>query len=405
MYLYPIYIADYDENLLEGIYKFVEKAFPKNPIHKFDHGLDLSNALMKEKKNSLILCDFNLEGLNGLQIAKKVKSESLIKDSYFLLLITPNDKELPLKAMQAGVDDIIYKPFSSDNLIIKLKQSSNYLGKLYEIDFLKDQIKQSKEKLAKSIDTQLDVLENFTLIKFDTKLNELRRIQKVTEFIAKHLSNDSELIKLIIKSTKLALINKLFIPEKFINTPVYSDGVVKIEAFEKIPAFIDSTFGQIEGMEPILNIINHTYENYDGSGFPSKLKGPEIPLGSRILRVVMDFEYINQKNNGRVIKTLEQLWDSMNKIYDFRIIAYYDQFLAAMNSKYINNTPPPEVKVTYQELIPGMILSRDIIVISGHKLIASATNLDESMVEKIQNAAYTESIIGNIYIRNIPKDS
>ena len=36
-------------------------------------------------------------------------------------------------------------------------------------------------------------------------------------------------------------------------------------------------------------LIKHQYERYDGSGFPDKLVGGKIPLGSRILAVLRDF--------------------------------------------------------------------------------------------------------------------
>jgi len=165
---------------------------------------------------------------------------------------------------------------------------------------------------------------------------------------------------------------------------------------------IKKVFDRFKGLEDIVNVLIHIYENYDGSGFPDKLKGPEIPLGSRILRVALDFEMYNIKNNGKTNKTIELLWESMNQIYDFRIIAFYDQYLALQNTKFINNIPPLEIKMSPYELRANMILSRDIIVITGHKLIAANTKLDDSMIEKIHLADQTESILGNIFVRNLP---
>ena len=37
--------------------------------------------------------------------------------------------------------------------------------------------------------------------------------------------------------------------------------------------------------EELLDIIYHHHENYDGTGYPDRLQGDEIPLGSRIIRV------------------------------------------------------------------------------------------------------------------------
>ena len=38
--------------------------------------------------------------------------------------------------------------------------------------------------------------------------------------------------------------------------------------------------------ELLLNIVKHSHENFNGTGFPDGLKGEDIPLGSRIIAVV-----------------------------------------------------------------------------------------------------------------------
>ena len=401
---FAFYIADEDENILEGIARVIEKAFPKARLIKHDHGLDLLNALMKEKFPSIVISEYNLPALNSLQIFKKVKYESSIKDSYLILLAPPHDKELPLKAIQSGADDVMTKPFSYDSLIIKLKQATKYMQKISDISLLTNERNELQKTINAYSDGLIEVFQNISLIKLDNKADEQKRVERVSEFITRQLTDDPEEIALTKKASKLYLLNKLFLPEKFHNTSVFIDGVVKFDIFEMIPNFIKKTVGSIPGFEGIVHIVNHIYENYDGSGFPDKLKGPEIPIGSRVLRLVIDYEFLNHKNNGKSAKTIEQLWELMNKVYDFRTIVYYDQFLGLLNTRYTDhNGNPPEIRVSAAELADGQVLSRDIIVISGHKLISAGTTLNNESIEKINNAASTESIIGSIFIRNSQK--
>ena len=46
----------------------------------------------------------------------------------------------------------------------------------------------------------------------------------------------------------------------------------------------------VEFLKPVLPIILHHHEKYDGSGYPSGLKKEQIPLGARVLSVVDAFE-------------------------------------------------------------------------------------------------------------------
>ncbi len=395
------YIATEDKNFLATITKILEKIIPNVRIIYFDHGVDINNALSKELYPSLVICDFNLDGLNGLQILKKLKNEYKINDSYFILVVPPDDKETQIKAIQSGVDNFIYLPFTYEQLILKLKSASNFLDKINQISNLQNEIVQLADYQNLKLDLIANLLKKFYEYRINPNPTIRENVLKISEFIAKNLINDERELHTIISAADISFLPQLLLPDKYYGMPVYSDGRVRFEIFEKIPRYLNDIFSEVPSISKAINIITHINENYDGSGFPDKLKGPEIPLGSRILRVVLDFEYLLTKNNGKVSKSFETLWNSMNKIYDFRIIAFLDQYFAVQNSKFSNNALPLELKVSPFELQENLIISRDIIVLSGHKLVVAGTILNPDIIEIITNAYNTESILGNIFVFNM----
>ncbi len=46
----------------------------------------------------------------------------------------------------------------------------------------------------------------------------------------------------------------------------------------------------IPGLEAVSLITLHHHENYDGTGYPGRIRGPEIPIGSRIVSVIDAFD-------------------------------------------------------------------------------------------------------------------
>lgn len=63
----------------------------------------------------------------------------------------------------------------------------------------------------------------------------------------------------------------------------------EFEAVKQHPALGASILEQISSLKPITPIILHHHERYDGTGYPSRLKGDEIPVGARIISVVDSF--------------------------------------------------------------------------------------------------------------------
>jgi diguanylate cyclase (GGDEF)-like protein len=92
-----------------------------------------------------------------------------------------------------------------------------------------------------------------------------------------------------------------------------------------------------ELIRPLLNlagivpIIRHHHENFDGSGYPDGLRGEEIPLGARILRVVDSFDAMTTDRPYKRAKTpleaCRELRSQAGKIYDPRVVEVFTQII------------------------------------------------------------------------------
>lgn len=80
-------------------------------------------------------------------------------------------------------------------------------------------------------------------------------------------------------------IGKIGIPERILNKPAKLTED-EYEIMKRHPAIGASIIGHIEFLKPVIPLILHDHERWDGAGYPDGLRGEEIPLGARIIAVV-----------------------------------------------------------------------------------------------------------------------
>lgn len=83
---------------------------------------DGTDALYKlrEEKFDLIIADWNMEPMGGLQLLKEVRADSKLSGIPFILVTAESKIENVIAAKQAGVSNYIVKPFNADTLKQKI---------------------------------------------------------------------------------------------------------------------------------------------------------------------------------------------------------------------------------------------------------------------------------------------
>jgi two-component system chemotaxis response regulator CheY len=80
-------------------------------------------AMLKEQKIDLVLVDWNMPKMSGLELLKKVKKDEALKTIPVFLVTAEAQKENVIEAIQAGVSNYIVKPFTPDSMKQKLERT------------------------------------------------------------------------------------------------------------------------------------------------------------------------------------------------------------------------------------------------------------------------------------------
>ena len=91
-------------------------------FNSVDEALDGSSALTKlrDKDFGLVISDWNMEPMSGLQLLKEVRADVKLKEIPFIMITAESKSENVIAAKEAGVSNYIVKPFNAATLKGKL---------------------------------------------------------------------------------------------------------------------------------------------------------------------------------------------------------------------------------------------------------------------------------------------
>lgn len=97
----------------------IEKSFPNVDIDEAANGI-AAKAMLENHHYSLVLCDWEMPGMNGEELLKWLKQHPTLRSTPFIMVTAKSEKDDVMKAIQEGVTGYIVKPFTIDSLVQKM---------------------------------------------------------------------------------------------------------------------------------------------------------------------------------------------------------------------------------------------------------------------------------------------
>ena len=90
-------------------------------INEADDGKSALKELKKEKFD-LVLCDWNMPEMSGIELLKNVREDAQLSDTPFVMVTAEAQKENIVEAVKLGVNNYVVKPFTADTISEKLQK-------------------------------------------------------------------------------------------------------------------------------------------------------------------------------------------------------------------------------------------------------------------------------------------
>jgi two-component system, chemotaxis family, chemotaxis protein CheY len=114
----PILIVDDYKTMLRIIRNLLKQLGFDNVEEATDGSMALTK--LRDKGFSLVISDWNMEPMTGIQLLREVRADSKLKDLPFIMITAESKSENVIAAKEAGVSNYIVKPFNAATLKQKL---------------------------------------------------------------------------------------------------------------------------------------------------------------------------------------------------------------------------------------------------------------------------------------------
>ena len=162
----------------------------------------------------------------------------------------------------------------------------------------------------------------------------VRRVQRHTRAVADALGVTDPLeLKALDAASLLHDVGKITVPDRILHKP----GRLTAEEFAEMKLHVESGVRILDRVRfpyPVVPIVRHHHETWDGTGYPDGLSGASIPLGARILSVVDVFDALTSDRPYRRRLTdadaLAMLTAGRAKQFDPEVIDQFEALIPAL---------------------------------------------------------------------------
>jgi response regulator RpfG family c-di-GMP phosphodiesterase len=352
-------------------------------------------ALAERAHPDLIMADSSRFGVG---LASRFRRDPKLCECLFVVIDGPDDPELRRQGLQLGVDLYIDRPVGVVEVLSLIRMMSRMRRIRSEIDWLTQQTSRTQESLG-----QVGERVTYLLLRtIDMSIPGAEDRAHWTEKLSKQLADRFEIPSKFLKGLKsAALLHEMgrvvwngAAPRAAAGPPTAGEWQYVIRSRQLLD--------EIDELREPAELIGSIFENWDGTGQPNHLERGQIPLRSRILRVLIDFSSALVRTGLSPRETLEEMAEHVGTLYDPLVIAHLQ---AIVESTKETDPPFSRVHVPIPDLSEGMVLAEDLYTDSGVKLLARGTSLTRANLSAIQGRSRFDATLQTAVVRLTPSAS
>lgn len=327
---YRIIAVDDEEGIVDSL-----SIFLKRSGYDFTGVTDPMEAIEKVKNEhfDLMVLDFIMTPIHGDQVVEEIRKFN--KELYILLLTGHKDLAPPLETIRKlDIQGYCEKSDKFDQLLLLIESGIKSISQMNLIKQINEELSSTYTELERAYLESIETLKYTVEAKDPYTSGHSNRVAKYSELIGKYLGLSEQDLKNLHIGGLFHDIGKIGIPDSILlkDSSLTTDEYSQIKNHPAIGAHI---LCNARIFKDIIPIVKHHHEKYDGTGYPSQLKGNNIPYLARITTIADSFDAMSSKRNYRNELTIESIINEIEKNKGFQFDPQIsDIFLDILKNHY-----------------------------------------------------------------------
>ena len=362
---------------------------------------------------ALIVSDQRMPGLSGAEFLERARD--VAPDAVRMVLTGYADVAAAVDAInKGGAHRYLNKPWDDEELLRSVREAVEKYRLVRENRRLTETVKRQNAELKDwNANLKIRVLEQTSQIRRKneelhglnsrltrnygdsilafSRLIELRdrevrnhsgNVAKLSAFMAEDMGLKAEEIETVRVSSLLHDIGKIGVSDLLLQKGEEEMTELEREAYVQHTVRGQAAIDSIEDLRGAGLLVRHHHECYDGSGFPDRLRGEDIPLGARIIAMADHVDRSVRKLSGNDLPdlVLADVEPWLGKRFDPRLFPFLERGVRECCGALSSAAEMTEMECRPADLLAGMVLARDLCSGTGILLLGRGAVLD---IEKI----------------------
>lgn len=258
-----------------------------------------------------ILVDYHMPGLDGLQFIAHFRADAARSEVPVVMVTTEMQQEVKRQALLLGATDFLSKPADPVEMqarlrnLLRLRQAHVALAN--RAQWLAAEIRAAQEKIIAREREAILVLSRAAEHRDPETGEHLVRMACYTRLIAEALGLPQDRVDILYAAAPMHDVGKIATPDHILLKPgklTPAEFAVMQEHTVHGHAILNGNGSEV--LKVAAEVALHHHERWDGTGYPNRVSGEDIPLSGRIVALADVFDALTSARPYKAAWPLEQ---------------------------------------------------------------------------------------------------